>query len=225
MLHKYLEQAQAHQFVPHYQGCGDCVAHGFALAVDVLTSVQIHLHNEWLMRWGALLRQEYPGGFDFTKYDPALAKKYGHRNNGCPDALEPIAKLHPIKTAALVTDYDQAIDAMSQGYPVAICSDVGFGMTSASWTRDAMGFLRRRGKWGHCMTAIGFDDKSRRPGVCIENSWGDNWVNGSTRHEQPAGSFWVDKSVANAMLRQGDSFALSQYVGFPRTDLPDYILF
>jgi hypothetical protein len=259
MLHKYLEQCQGNQFVPHMQELGDCVSHGFALAVDILTAVQIHRDSqpeqwiaecateplyggsrvevgdgvlwgdgstgfwaaEWLMRWGALLRQEYPGGFDFTTYDPALAKEYGRK--GCPDPLEPIAKLHPVKTATLVTSYSEAIDAMANGYPVAICSNVGFGMMSDRWVRDDMGFLRRRGQWGHCMCMTGFDDRASRPGVCIVNSWGD-WVRGPTRHDQPRGSFWADKAVADAILRQGDSFALSSYVGYPRVDIPDYIL-
>jgi hypothetical protein len=254
-----MEQAMGRPIVPHKQGIGDCVSHGFALGVDIVTGVQIHMNNqpeqwvaecateplyggarvevgggviwgdgstgfwaaEWLMRWGALLRQEYPGGFDFTTYDSALAKEYGRQ--GCPDPLEPIAKLHPIKTASLVTSYRQAIDAIANGYPVAVCSNVGFGMMSASWTRDAMGFLRRRGQWGHCMTIVGYDDKSNRPGACIQNSWGD-WVKGPTRHNQPRGSFWADASVVDAMLRQGDSFALSSYIGYPQEDIPDYIL-
>ena len=261
MLHTYLDQCLGEQFTPHKQELGDCVAHAFALAVDVLTAVQIHRDNklerwiaecateplyggarievgegvlwgdgstgfwaaEWLMRWGALLRQEYPGGFDFTTYNPELAKKYGKRGNGCPDALEATAKLHPIKTATLVTNYDQAIDAMANGYPIAICSNVGFGMTSASWVRDNMGFLRRRGQWGHSMCFTGYDDKASRPGVCCVNSWGD-WVRGPTRHNQPRGSFWIDKGVVNAILGQGDSFALSSYVGYPRIDIPDYVL-
>jgi hypothetical protein len=175
---------------------------------------------EWLITYGALLRQQYPG-FDFTKYDPEMAKEMGR--DGCPDSLEPIAKLHPIRTSALVGDFDSLCDAINNGYPVAVCSSVGFGMTSNYWVRDSKGFLRRRGRWGHAMLAIGFDKKSQRKGACIQNSWG-NWVTGPTQHGQPKGSFWVDARTVDAMLGDGDSHALSQYVGYPRVDIPDYTI-
>ena len=175
---------------------------------------------EWLVSYGALLRKKYPG-YDFTTYDAELAKELG--NKGCPDALEPVAKLHPVKTASLVNDFDSLCDSIANGYPVIVCSSVGFGMTSAYWVRDSQGYLRRRGRWGHAMLAMGFDKKSQRKGACIANSWGD-WVSGPTQHGQPRGSFWVDKSTVNAMLSEGDSHALSQYVGYPRVEIPDYTI-
>jgi len=174
---------------------------------------------DWLIQYGALLRLKYPGGFDFTTYNPVLAKEYG--DEGCPDSLEPLAKLHPVKTISLVNTFEEACDAIANGYPVTLSSDIGFGMTSDYWIRDSQGFLRRRGRWGHSMLALGFDRKSSRPGICIDNSWG-NWISGPTQHGQPAGSFWCDASTVQAMLRQGDSYALSGYVGYPRMDIPDY---
>lgn len=257
MLHPFMERATGHPTVPHKQGIGDCVGHGYALGVDMLTGVQMFMQQrperwvaecateplyagsrveigggvlmgdgsqgawaaEWLIKYGALLRQEYPGGHDYTVYDAKKARKMGRQ--GVPDELEPIAKLHPIKTATLVNDFDELCDAIANGYPVTLCSDVGFGMTSSQWVRDSQGYLRRRGSWGHCMLAIGFDKKSSRKGACIQNSWG-NWVSGPTQHGQPEGSFWTDARVINSMLRQGDSHALSGYIGYPRVDVPDY---
>jgi len=178
-----------------------------------------HWAAEWLIRYGALLRQQYPGGHDFTTYSGSLAKRLGRL--GCPDELEPIAKLHPVRTIALVNTFDEACDAIANGYPVTLCSNVGFGMSSEYWVRDRDGFLRRRGLWGHAMLGIGFDRKYRRRGICIQNSWG-NWVTGPTRHNQPAGSFWCDEETINSMLAQGDCHALSGYVGYPRVDIPDY---
>lgn len=178
-----------------------------------------HWAAEWLIRYGALLRQQYPGGHDFTTYSPTLASRYG--DEGCPDELEIIAKLHPVRTIALVRNFNELCDAVANGFPVTVCSSVGFGMTSAAWVRDSQGFLKRRGMWGHAMLAIGCDRKSKRRGACIQNSWGD-WVRGPTRHGQPRGSFWCDEYTINAMLAQGDSHALSSYVGYPRIDIPDY---
>lgn len=175
---------------------------------------------EWLIRYGTLLRRKYPG-FDFTTYNPKMAKEFGRK--GCPDSLEPITKLHPIKTSTVVKDFDSFCDAIANGYPVAVCSSVGFGMTSDYWVRDSQGFLRRKGTWGHAMLGVGFDKKSARKGACIQNSWGD-WIKGPTQHNQPRGSFWVDASTVDSMLSEGDSHALSQYVGYPRVDIPDYLV-
>ena len=178
-----------------------------------------HWAAEWLIRYGALLRQEYPGGHDFTTYSGSLARQLGR--SGCPDELEPLAKLHPVKTIALINTFDEACDAIANGYPVTLCSNIGFGLTSDSWVRDRDGFLTRRGRWGHAMLGIGFDCKYKRRGICIQNSWG-NWVSGPTRHNQPCGSFWCDEVTINSMLAQGDCHALSCYVGYPRVNVPSY---
>jgi hypothetical protein len=77
----------------------------------------------------------------------------------------------------------------------------------------------------NCMCFAGVDDSFRRPGLLCVNSWGPDWISGSTRLDQPAGSFWVDADVVNAMLRMQDSFAPSGYVGYPRqVDKLDYML-
>ena len=53
------------------------------------------------------------------------------------------------------------------------------------------------------------------------NSWGTEWVEGPTRLDQPVGSFWADAEVIDSMLSYEDSFALSNYIGYPRRFL-DY---
>jgi hypothetical protein len=50
---------------------------------------------------------------------------------------------------------------------------------------------------------------------CIDQSWGQNTPSGPTTLGQPDNSFWADWSVVDSMLRQGDSFAISAYDGFP----------
>lgn len=206
-LWKALERVTGHPFVPHNQLLGDCVSHGFALSVDMLSAVQIiidrlpqrwvsyaatepiyggsrieiggvtdqgggstgHWAAEWIARYGILLRKKYPGGFDFTHYDADKALKYGYE--GCPDPLEPIAKLHPVKTVAICTSYSELRDCLYNGMPVAVCSDVGFG--DRNWKRDKAGFLRRRRTpWYHCMMFGGYDDVYKRPGALCFNSWG-----------------------------------------------------
>jgi hypothetical protein len=165
-----------------------------------------------------VLRGRY-GNIDLTHYDPDLAAEWGHWRAGVPAEIEKIAQEHPVKTTAAVTTWDEYCDAIANGYPVAICSNVGFTNRT-----DAEGFLRRRGVWYHCMLGWGVDSLSARQGGCIANSWGTNWVSGP-QHKlgTPPGCFWADADVIHTMVQQGDSYALSGFEGFPSQDL-DYLL-
>lgn len=176
---------------------------------------------EFIRSWGVLLRQAYLNGeYDFTEYSGSKARELGRRGNGVPDELEPLCKLHPVKTCSIVQSWEECRDAVANGYPVAMCSNLGFNTK-----RDKDGFLRRsRRPWYHAMVILGIDDEYRRPGALIQNSWGTHWVSGPTRHGQPEGSFWCDANTIDSAMRQGDSIALSGYVGYPRVDIPDYIL-
>ncbi|MHC4302087.1 MAG: C1 family peptidase [Planctomycetota bacterium] len=181
-----------------------------------------HWAAEWLCQYGVLLRQEYPGGHDFRRYSADKAVKMGR--TGCPDALEPLAMLHPVKKTAICKSYEDLCDLIYNGSPVMVCSNVGFG--SGTCRRDSDGFLtRKRRPWYHAMLFAAYDDEYRRPGALCFNSWGETWVTGPTRGHQPAGTFWIDAPTVTAMLRQGDSFAFSSYVGFPRVNIPPFILY
>lgn len=168
--------------------------------------------------WGVLFRQPYPElGFDLTTYSAQRAKSWG--NFGCGGegdkgkAADTLAKKHPVKSVALVRNFEEAAAAIAAGYPVPVCSGQGFAST-----RDKDGFSRASGSWSHCMCFIGvrFD----RAGLLCLNSWGPNWISGPKwPADQPDGSFWVEKSTAEHMLRGQDSFAVSAYEGFPYRDL------
>jgi len=128
-----------------------------------------HWAAEWISRYGILLRKKYPGGYDFTTYDPEKAIEYG--SEGCPDPLEPLTKLHPVKRATICSSYSELRDSIANGYPVIVCSDVGFG--NGNCTRDKDGFLtRKRMPWYHAMLFGAYDDKFHRPGALCFNSWG-----------------------------------------------------
>ena len=165
---------------------------------------------------GTLLRQAY-GDVDLSSYDGSVAKDWG--NAGLPRELETIADEHPVQTTALVDSYEEARDAIANGYPVPVCSNQGFEQQ-----RDDEGFARPKGKWAHCMVFVSVDDIGMRPGLLCINSWGTDWISGPTRHGQPQGSFWVDADVADSMLRQGDSYALSNFQGYQRRPGLDYTL-
>lgn len=163
---------------------------------------------------GVLFRRRYENA-DLTTYDGKRAKAYGYR--GLPVQLEPIADEHPVQTTALITTYEEARDAIANGYPVPVCSNQGF-----SNRRDEQGFARPSGSWAHCMTLISSDDTGDRPGLLCMNSWGESWISGTRRHDQPEGSFWIDAETCDRMLRGKDSYAVSNFKGFPRQQL-DYV--
>lgn len=170
---------------------------------------------QFVVKYGTLVRGKY-GKLDLTEYNGQTAKALGAPNAGVPDPLEPQVREHPIKTTSLVRGYEEARDSIANGYPIPVCSTVGF---EGSKTRDKDGFGKRGGSWPHCMLFCGVDDEFHRPGLLCVNSWGPSWITGPRRHDQPEGSFWVDADVADSMLREGDSFAISGYVGYPAQEL------
>jgi C1A family cysteine protease len=136
-----------------------------------------------------------------------------------PSKLLEIAKQHKIKTVSLVKTYEECRDALANGFAVTIASNQGF-----SNTRDNEGFAQPEGEWPHQMCLLGVDDAGQdcsknRPGVLVVNSWG-KWNSGPKRLGQPDGSFWVDAEVIEErVLSDGDSWAYSDYDGFPKKEI------
>jgi hypothetical protein len=149
---------------------------------------------------------------DLSKFNPKLARRWGQI--GLPDELEPEARKHPVRTISLVNSFNEAKAAIANGYPVAVCSNQGFTMI-----RDRDGFCVPRGSWAHCMCFIGAIG-GQRPGLCCLQSWGANVPKGPIGFgDHPDCAFWVDAEVVERMLRQGDSWALSAFDGFPARKL------
>lgn len=184
---------------------------------------------KWVRDWGIVYREPQGGSDDLTEYSAERAKAwgaYGNGGQGDGGKLDDVAKLHPCEYVAVVKNFDEAAAAIESGYPVAVCSMVGF-----SSTRDSDGFCDRQGSWAHCMAFIavrygsgddgnGEADNSGRRGLLCLNSWGPTYVGGPKwPSDQPDGSFWVDETTVNAMLRDGDSFAVGGVAGFSWRDL------
>lgn len=168
---------------------------------------------KWCNQWGIIYREPQPTlGIDLTTYSSSLAKQWGNYGNGGRGdngRLDAIAKQHPVRRVALCRNFDEAAAAITNGYPVPVCSMQGFAST-----RDSAGFARASGSWAHCMNFIGVRHGDR-PGLLCMNSWGTNWISGPKWPEdQPDGSFWVEKSTVNRMLAGEDSFAISNLDGF-----------
>ena len=183
---------------------------------------------KWVQEWGVVLRADYSSEtgdseHDLRDYDSAKAKSWG--NYGCggkadKDALDNVARQHPVKTTSLVTTFEEAAAAISNGYPVPVCSNQGFAKT-----RDADGFCRASGSWAHCMNFCGVRYGSK-PGLLCANSWGRSNSGPKFPATMPDAiaqcTFWVHPETVNSMLgKWKDSFALSQFEGFKKQSLPD----
>jgi hypothetical protein len=170
-----------------------------------------------IMNWGVLHYDVDYNGEIFTEYSARREKQWG--DTGLPDHLEPFAKKRLVKTTTLIRDFDSYCKAVAAGYPVSICSNQGF-----TFSRDSQGFCKPRGQWSHCMLGAG-KRHGKRPGGLIWNSWGPNSNSGPHYPENipypfKGSTFWVDADVLDRMLKQNDSFALSNYDGFPPRKLP-----
>ena len=165
---------------------------------------------------GIIVRKNYPGVADFSKYNGNLGAGWGGR--GLPDKVIDLANDHQIKTTSLVRTIEEARDAIANGYGLAVCSNVGF-----SNKRDKKGIAKVSGSWAHAMAWIACDDTGSEPLFLVQNSWG-KWNDGG--HPEwgpiPDGSFLITSDVAANMLAQNGSYAFSEFDGFPVQKLPDY---
>ena len=165
---------------------------------------------------GILIRKNYPGIADFSKYNGSLGAGWGGR--GLPDKVIDQANNHQIKTVSLVRTVEEARDALANGYGIAVCSGYGF-----SNKRDKHGFARKSGSWAHAMAWIACDDTGSEPAFLVQNSWG-KWNDGG--HPEwgpiPDGSFLIHADDAAGMLSGNASYAFSDFDGFPPQKLPDY---
>lgn len=171
---------------------------------------------------GGILYRERYGDVDLAEYSIDRSRQWGAY--GVPMPLAKEANKHKAQAVALVDGWDSLVASLTSGYCVPICSNVGFAATK---TRDADGFLPRGGNWSHCMVVIGCKFaansgkngepamNSPRDGALIMNSWGPSWCDGGKHPpDQPDGSFWVTRADIEAILRQGDSFAIGGVDGF-----------
>jgi hypothetical protein len=165
---------------------------------------------------GIVVRKNYPGIADFTKYNGNLGAGWGSR--GLPDKVIDVSNDHQIRTTSLIRTVEEARDALANGYGLAVCSSYGF-----SNKRDSKGFARVSGSWAHCMAWIACDDTNGEPAFLVQNSWG-KWNDGG--HPEwgpiPDGSFLIHADTAEGMLKQNGSYAFSDFDGFPPQKLPDY---
>ena len=165
---------------------------------------------------GVLVRKNYPGVADFSKYNGSMGARWGSR--GLPDKVIDEAEKHKIKTVSLVKTVEEARDALANGYGLSVCSGYGF-----SNKRDSKGFARKSGGWNHAMAWTACDDTGNEPAFLVQNSWGKFNSGGHPEWGPiPDGSFIIHADVAAGMLRGNGAYAFSSFNGLPPQELPDY---
>src|SRR5262249_1922149 len=160
---------------------------------------------KWVHEYGLETLDEVHDTYDSDR----LAVEWGM--GGVPRAVSDLGKDNLVKDVTQVGSAQQAADLISNGYPVAVCSDQGFTME-----RDAGGVCAPRGVWNHCMyfAAVVVLPDGRRVFGCGQ-SWGANVPGGPLLWHCPDYVFGVEWDVADRMLRQQDSLALSGLEGWP----------
>lgn len=197
-------------FSPYGYGCGRVYEGGGRLWGDGSVGIWASQAN---VEYGSLAVDTN----GLPQYSVSVAREFG-RSQQTLNKWVNQGRLHLVRSSAKVTTWDQLVAAVTNLYPVSICSNVGFTMNPQS-----DGFHHRSGSWAHCMCIIGVDEDYPDPYAIILNSWGDahgRLVDFKTQQELPEGTLRVRKSDVERILDQDDSFANSQYDGFQSQELP-----
>lgn len=167
-----------------------------------------------LMEYGSVSCED-AGDDNFTNPQHAqTAKKFGTK---VPNDLKVLAAKRKLKNASQVRTPEEVRSALVNGYPVAICSSVGF----EPFKRDKNGFCRSGGTWPHCMFIAGY--RKDMKAFLVIQSWGESMPPGPKTLDQPDCSFWISWQDCQRIVRSGESYALSAFDGFPARNVDVFI--
>lgn len=200
-------------FPPYFYGCSRVLVGGERGSYD---DGSVGAWNaQAVMKYGVLSKKTP----NVPEYSKDVAKSWGA--GGPPDDFLPIGEEHLVKSTAAVTTEEQLISALSNLYPVSVCSDYGFDMTQRS-----DGMFYHSTTWSHNMTFIGYQlarpTDNFQSHVCLLNNWADahgtikDFVTGDT---WPVGTLRILLSDAVAMLQARDTFAYSSLDYFKASPL------
>jgi hypothetical protein len=171
---------------------------------------------EAVMKYGTLFADES----NVPSYSGSVAKTWGGpRGKSSLDQFKETAGKFPVKSAAKINSWAELVAAIVNGYPCTVASNQGFQMEAGS-----DGFHQASGSWSHQMCFIGVDDEYSTPYALILNNWGD--VHGRLKsfdgnEDLPVGVLRIKKSVAERMINAGETFAYSNFDGFPAQDIAE----
>lgn len=148
------------------------------------------------------------------RYSGDVAKEWGG-SSGVPRNFIDIGKKALVKSTARITNWDDLVAAVVNGYPCTIASNLGFSMKP-----DSDGFHAQNDTWPHQMCIIGVDDEWKEPYLIILNSWGDAMGKLTDFYDNsslPIGTIRAHKEDIARHLEEEDFevFAYSQFGDFP----------
>lgn len=197
-------------FSPYYYGTGRCFIGGQHDYQDGST-------GSWMaaavMKYGTLFSDES----GVPQYAGKVAKEWGAK--GPPDNFVEVAKHYLVKSAAQINGWEDFVAAITNGYPVPTASSIGYNMEASS-----DGFHRQTTTWNHQMCFIGVDDRENDPYAILLNSWADahgHLKDFDTGEALPIGVLRVRKADVLKHIRQGETYAYSQFDGFPEQDIDE----
>jgi len=225
------------------QQIGDCVSWGAAHAIDYLQAVQMvrgppgfefaqafppYIYGTSRVQvgknqirgdgsvgaWAAQALRDYgclrSDAPQCPPYSGSIATSWGR--SGPPQWALTEAKPFSVKSIAQVNSAEEARDAICNGYPVTIASS--WWGTNRITPVDGRMVATRNTSWGHQQCIIGYDGSGRTPYFYVLNSWGEN-AHPAPLQNEPPGGYWVRFADIDHICKEGDSWALSSFEGFP----------
>lgn len=177
-------------------------------------------------KWGTLYADRDYNGKRYKSADAKLEKTWGR--DGVPDELEPFAAEHKVLEVTLVRNFSDVVKAVSNGYPVALCSTRAFHMTFVKDSEGYGGWLKPNpaDRWPHCQMIAGVFH-GKRPGAIVPNSWADCYGGPvderlPVQFQRSAGK--VDADEIDRMIDgdNSDTFAVAGYAGFAPSQLSNW---
>lgn len=154
-------------------------------------------------------------------YSGKLADQWGW--SGPPKDATDYGSKFRIRTVSQVRSWEDVRDALVHGYPCTVASNIGFEGRFVD--NDEKRWGTAAGQWGHQMCFIGAEDRpGRNKGAYVINSWGAD-AHPKPLNDEPPGGFWIKWQDVQRMVQQGDSWAYSDFDGFPAEAVADWNMF
>lgn len=145
-------------------------------------------------------------------YNGTVARQWG--SNGPPEWAKAVAKANLVQTIAQVKSAAEARDAIAGAHcPVTIASG-SWGTTDIPVV-DGRRVARWNARWAHQQCLIAYDGSgSGEPKFYCLNSWGPN-AHPAPMQGEPPGGYWIRYSDVDQICKEGDSWSISAFDGFP----------
>lgn len=187
------------------------------------------LAARFVTQYGWMVRQNYPGCVDLTRYNSSIGSGWGRR--GPPTCVKNLCKEHNVGEYLTPRTPDEAMALFQNGYACHSGQNIGFSSTPSK-----RGIHERKGNWNHDMATVGYDDTKEIWNTrvyMVANSWGNygsqwkKWRNDSSLQNilgpPITGMIVVDGSVwERYFLGGGSIYFYSDVEGFPSKTLPNY---